>query len=344
MNSAHLNVVVTRLQNIGDMLVFIPALRMLRKSLPQSAKITLLAKHAQGIEIVRRCPFIDSIISIQGRGLLEKIRILRELRKLSPDVFIVSPQDQGKVPWAVFGGAKRIAAFKSVVQRGEVKREKMTFMIDVAPEFDTSKTETENSAKLVGCALKSLGIDAPESPDLKLEYSWFLPETPARVAQQLKEAGADPARPLITSAPFSKASQKNWPGERFAALYKALTEKCNAQIALLGGPADAEPAGRIAASLPKKDVLNLAGKLSLDESAWTLKGALLHIGNDSGPSHLAAATGTPAVVFYRKENHSRWHLPDTLAKRIELVAEHNDLNEITLDSALAAALSAVPRR
>jgi ADP-heptose:LPS heptosyltransferase len=58
-----LNIVVTRLQNIGDMLVFIPALRLLRKALPE-AHITLLAKHAQGIEIVRRCPYIDEILRI----------------------------------------------------------------------------------------------------------------------------------------------------------------------------------------------------------------------------------------------------------------------------------------
>jgi len=329
-----MNVVVTRLQNIGDMLVFIPALRILRKTLPEDAKITLLAKHEQGIEVIRNCPFIDDLIRIQNRSVFEKLRIFGKLWKMRPDLFIVSPQDQGKVPWGVFGGARRIAAFKSVVQRDKVKREKMAFMIDDSLEFNESASETENSARLASCALRSLGFAVPEAPDLTLEYSWFLPGTPEIVKRTLKEAGANSSKTLITSAPFSKMPEKNWPAERFIALYEALKKDFNAQIALVGGPSDREQAERIAATC--HDVLNLAGKLSLDESAWLLKQAKLHIGNDSGPAHLASAVGTPAVAFYRKENYARWHLPSALSKRVELVAESGDLREISVEMALSA--------
>jgi ADP-heptose:LPS heptosyltransferase len=324
-----MNVVVTRLQNIGDMLVFTPALRLLRKSLPPEARITLLAKHAQGIEMVRRCPYIDNIIAINGRGLLEKFRIIREFRRLKPELFIVSPQDQGKVPWAVLGGAKKIAAFKSVIQRGEIKREKLTFMIDVAPDFDAAKSETENSVNLVAKALERIGVKAHDN-DLKLEYSWFQPDTPERVSTVLKAAGVDMAKPFAVIAPFSKAEHKNWPLERFDALQRHLREAHGLQVLLTGGEKDKDGCAKLTGCV------NLAGSLSLDQSAWLLKGAKLYVGNDSGPSHLASAVGTPTLVFYRKESHCRWRLPDSSAKRVELVAEQNDICEISVERALSA--------
>jgi ADP-heptose:LPS heptosyltransferase len=327
------NIVVTRLQNIGDMLVFIPALRLLRQALPD-AYITLLAKHAQGVEMVEDCPFVDRIVPIRNPSFFEKMRVLLEFRRLAPELFIVSPQDQGKVPWAVLGGAKRIAAFKSVVQRGVVKKEKLPFMVDVAPPFLVEESETENSVRLVAEALKSVGAEPPEKPALELEYSWFKKDSPEKVEAALREAGVDPARPYAVSAMFSKAAHKNWPSGRFDALHMRLAARRGLQIVLVGGAKDREPCREFA--FDGGPVFNLAGKLSLDQSAWLLKGAALYIGNDSGPSHLASAVGVPSLVFYRKESHSRWRLPASKSKRIELVAESDDIREISLEAAIEA--------
>jgi len=337
-------IIATRLQNIGDMLVFIPALRRLREGAPE-ARITLLGKHKQGLEIVGRCPYIDEILTIESRGILEKLRLFREFRRRSPDLFIVSPQDQGKAPWAVCGGAKKIAAFKQVVQRGEVKREKLPFLIDVAPDFDASLSETENSVALVEEALKASGAKLPTKGRkalLALEYSWFLPDTEAEVEKALASLPLDRSRPLVASAMFSKAPGKNWPVERFLSAYEWLAKSLGAQTLLLGGEKDRE-AGDEAAAKAGGHVFNLAGRLSLDQSAWLMKRCALYIGNDSGPTHLASAVGTPAVAFYRRENYARWRHPESLAPRVELVAESDDLQEISLDSAKAACEKALSK-
>ncbi len=327
------NIIVSRLQNIGDMLVFIPALRRLREGAPE-ARITLLGKHKQGLEIVRRCPYIDEVLEIESRGILEKLRLFREFRRRKPELFIVSPQDQGKVPWAVCGGARRIAAFKQVTHRGEIKKEKLTSFIHVAPEFDSAMSETENSVILVEEALKSCGAAPPERSRLQrlgLEYSWFLPETPEKVEKALAAVSADRSRPLVASAMFSKIPGKNWPVERFLELYGWLGREFGAQILLLGGEKDRGPAAEVAAKAPGS-LLNLAGALSLDESAWLLKDCRLYIGNDSGPTHLASAVATPAVALYRRENYARWRHPESAAPRAELVAEGNELREIPLEA------------
>jgi len=45
-------------------------------------------------------------------------------------------------------------------------------------------------------------------------------------------------------------------------------------------------------------VVNLCGRLGFHELAGVLGGAELYVGNDSGPSHLAAYCGTPAFVVF----------------------------------------------
>ena len=113
------NFLITRLQNIGDALVFVPAARALRQSFP-NANITLLAKHAGGVEVMKNCPYIDEMIIVNNRSLSEKIRLIKEFRKRKIDYFIISPQDLGRVPWALLGGAKNIAGFSTVSNHGKI--------------------------------------------------------------------------------------------------------------------------------------------------------------------------------------------------------------------------------
>ena len=127
-----MNIVLTRLQNIGDMLTFIPALRTLRKALPQ-AKITVLAKHKGGLEVLKNCPYCDKVVIAPKSGaIFDKFRMRRELKEFGPiDYFVISPQDLGRVPWALFCGTKHISAYPSFVNYGEIRREKMVSFIDL---------------------------------------------------------------------------------------------------------------------------------------------------------------------------------------------------------------------
>ncbi len=324
-----MNILITRLQNIGDMLVFVPALRLLRQAMPD-AKITLLCKHSGGIEIIKDCPYYDDMIVVQNRSLKEKIRLIKEFRKRKLDCFIISPQDLGRCPWALMGGAKKIAGFSKVLYRGKWKNEKLPFMIDCKPEWDTEVNETENCVRLVTAALADYGIEMKFSPSLRSEYSWFKPDTPEEVAGKI-----DMSIPYVVAAPFSKQDNKNWPIEKLTEFFRKLYEQSGLRLVLAGGKDDIEKCGQLVESLGE-NCLSIAGELTLDQSAWLIHKAQFFFGPDSGPAHLATAVDTPAVVLYGPADYKRWRTADAAAQRIDLLGHDSDVNNISIDRALMA--------
>jgi ADP-heptose:LPS heptosyltransferase len=312
-----MNILITRLQNIGDMMVFVPALRLLRQALPQ-ARITLLCKHAGGIDIIKNCPYYDDMIIVKNRSLKEKIRIIRELRKRKLDSFIVSPQDRGRVPWALLGGAKKIVAFKKTWQCGVLKKEKLPFFINVHPKFDRDKTETENCVALVEAYLKNIGKAVPHVIDLSLEYSWTTKKSRNNVVGLLKENGLE-AKKFFILAPFSaKCESRNWNNSSWLELSRWLQSKYHSNIVFIGGEAESTMVEELVSRETSLKFCNLCGKTSLDESCELMKHAAGFVGLDSGPAFLASAVGIPSVVLYGSGDIARWRPPQTSAPRINI--------------------------
>jgi len=96
---------------------------------------------------------------------------------------------------------------------------------------------------------------------------------------------------------------RRWPVECFARVADALHEKYQAQIVLVGTPAD--EAASIAAAM-KAPAVNLTGKTTLTQLADILRSADVYIGADSGVLHLASAVRTPIVAIFGPSNHRAW--------------------------------------
>jgi len=88
-----------------------------------------------------------------------------------------------------------------------------------------------------------------------------------------------------------------WPLERFARLIRGLGDR-GVRAVLIGAAGDRERAAELEAGLGGLEAVNLAGQTSLGRLAALLKRADIFIGADSGPIHLAALMGAPAVGLY----------------------------------------------
>ena len=103
--------------------------------------------------------------------------------------------------------------------------------------------------------------------------------------------GDDP-RPIIALAPGSVWATKRWPYfEQLAASLSAY-----ARLAVVGGPDDVSLGEVIRLRVPGTVIA--AGELSLLGSAELIRRARVIVTNDSSPTHLASAVGTPTVTIF----------------------------------------------
>ena len=119
---------------------------------------------------------------------------------------------------------------------------------------------------------------------------------PARFA--LLIPGASPGRPA-----------KRWPVAHFEALAAAL----DIPAVILGGPAEASLGAAISKAAPTAH--DLTGKTSFADIAALARRAAFCVGNDTGPTHLAAVAGCPTLALFGEDSD-----PALCAPRGQLVA------------------------
>jgi lipopolysaccharide heptosyltransferase I len=104
-------------------------------------------------------------------------------------------------------------------------------------------------------------------------------------------------RPWIFLGVGSRWPTKRWPPEHFAELVRRAQAEAGGTAIFIGSPDEATLAAQTAAQLHGK-VLDLTGKTTLPQLSALLRKADVMVSNDSGPLHLAAALGRPAVAPY----------------------------------------------
>jgi heptosyltransferase-3 len=161
----------------------------------------------------------------------------------------------------------------------------------------------------------ALGMTESEPRYLQLDP----PPLSAALLDKMENQGLDFGKNIIAVHAGATKDYKKWPREHFAAMTLALLRQ-NLQVVFIGAGQDAvETAAVLAlvdASKPDTQPINLCNQLSLVELAAFFKRTLAFIGNDSGPSHLAAALGVPGFVIFGPTDVSIW---GPLSSRTEVI-------------------------
>ena len=103
-------------------------------------------------------------------------------------------------------------------------------------------------------------------------------------------------RKYITLSPASLWFTKQFPAEKWVEFVGALDS--DLVVYFLGGKNDKDLINRIINESKHKNSLNLAGQLSLLESAALMRDALMNYTNDSAPMHLASAMDAPVCAIF----------------------------------------------
>lgn len=112
-------------------------------------------------------------------------------------------------------------------------------------------------------------------------------------------------RPLFVIHPCASQPEKNWPSSHYAELAHYATKK-GFDVVLTGNATPHENA--IAQEISAQSccpTINLLGKLDLKMLVALLARAQLVLAPDTGPLHIAVATGTPVIGLYGRTNPKR---------------------------------------
>lgn len=130
--------------------------------------------------------------------------------------------------------------------------------------------------------------------------------------------------------------EKRWPLEHYAALAVRLIEAELTPV-ILGGPDEGSLAARIVVECGGR-AIDLSGATTFADIAALARAAVLTVGNDTGPSHIAAAAGSPTLALF--SNASDPALCAPRGRQVE-VLRRSKLKELSPDEVWAAAAALI---
>jgi ADP-heptose:LPS heptosyltransferase len=145
-------------------------------------------------------------------------------------------------------------------------------------------------------AQQILGVDRKVHTAEHLASAIFYLGAPQCEVPRAKLFAVPAAAPSAIIHPVAATTAKTWPPERFLRVAEWLAA-AGTEVVIIGSPADdLSPfrAFRVLSGAPLSHIQSL------------MASAVLFVGNDSGPAHMAAAFGVPAVVLFGASDPGVW--------------------------------------
>jgi heptosyltransferase II len=286
-------VVVRGTNWVGDSVMTVPALRALRRLLPD-AKITLAVRpSAKGI--FSEVDFIDDVLVYDRRNAFSVISQVREWRKREFDLAVLFQNafEAALIPF--LAGVPLRLGYAT-----ESRQAMLTHPLPL-PDWRSSKHEVFYYLYLVTALeqlLSGTSTVCEADPDISLAIS---EARKTEAAAMLRSYGVNEGKSVVAICPGSINSRaKRWPAERFAALADRLLDQ-QRQVVIIGSPDELDVTNEVTSRMRNRPVV-LTGKTTLDQITAALSLSDLVVTNDTGPAHIAAALGCQTIVIFGPTN------------------------------------------
>jgi heptosyltransferase II len=289
------DVLVLRLDRIGDVLMSLPALRDLRLALPR-ARVRLAV--GAWSEPIARCAPVDELlvwnapwVGRSSEGAQPLSELFAKARGLAPSGIDLAFDLQGDVRASLLlwlSGAR--------IRVGYANTGGAYLLTHVVP-LDENLSWVEQNRLAVSTVLGPCG-DASRADPLTDDDRAF-------ARRLLAGLGLEARRPLVGVHPSGGRLVKQWDPGRWGEVAARLEAEHGAAIVVTGSEADRPLAGAIAKRLARRPV-DLTGRLQLRETLAVIGALDLFLSPDTGPMHMACAVGTPSVSVFGPSDPVRY--------------------------------------
>lgn len=281
------HILVVRTDRLGDMVVTTPLFAAIKQAFP-SCRVTVLASTA-GAAAARAHPAVDAVEvdpeEAKGSRWGGTLTLARRLRRLHCDAAVVV-HSKHRLAAAVW-----LAGIPVRIGPGQ-RHYSFLFNYPVVQDHRRPPVRHETAYSLD--LLRPLGIE----PDYAARPAWRVaPADAAAVEELLAAHGLDATRAVLAVHPGHGGSSLNWTPERYAELADRLATERHMAVVVTGTASDDAIVARVCAVM-QEPAVNLAGQLSLPQLAALFARSALYVGSSTGPTHVAAAVGTPIVALY----------------------------------------------
>lgn len=299
-------ILVLRLDRIGDVLMSLPAIAALRAAAPQARLRMAVGQWSESL--ARGFP-VDEVlvwsapwVGRPAEGALGGSALFRKARALRKDRLDLALDLQGDLRaslllWAT-GATRRV---------GYANTGGAYLLTDVVP-LDETVSWVEQNRRAVEVALGGASGGATADREGLRPASPVDPLTPTdRVFAEtfLREAGLLDRPPLVGLHPSGGRRIKEWPLDRWREVAARLQLGHGATVLVTGAAVDRDLARRLADGLPRPPV-DLTGRLDVRQSLAVIARLQLFLSSDTGPMHLACAVGTPSVSVFGPSDSVRY--------------------------------------
>jgi heptosyltransferase-2 len=297
-------ILVIRGGAIGDFIVTLPAIGLLREAFPE-ARIEILGyRHIVELAVGRH--YADASRSIEAGPLAG---FFNPFSELDPELSAYFAEFNQVISY-IFDPDELFA--------NNLRRTGVRNLIQCSPKLgDHAHAAHQLAAPLEQLALY-LDDPAPR----------FFPNAADREA-----AGAWlDSRPPVAIHPGSGGQHKKWPLSKWVELAKWLLDR-GEQLLVIAGESDALEVHEFKRTLADRSV-RFAEHLPLPTLGGILAGCQMYIGHDSGISHLAAAAGAPSIILFGPTDPAVWAPANPNAEVI--ISPTERMEDISFESVRAA--------
>ncbi len=309
---------------LGDVILSLPVAQALKRQRPDIRIGWLVREEWRGL--LEGHSVVDEVIGYSGasmsswRAPMEFFRVLRRLRKGKWDLFLNLSWDRSSMLWAFLSGA---ATTIGIEEYGRPRLLSLTCSTTVqAPE---RSLDGRSMADFYFEPLKLLGFGPRE------EGPRLWPTTGETASADRLTKGWPLCGRRVLIHPGSRLEHKRWPRERYAALIHRLVCETDVGVMLVCGPGEESWTQELARGVdPERSRIIIAP--TLGELMALSQSAAVCVGNDSGPMHLAAASGRRVVSIFGK-GAQRWR---PVGDQHKILTHPDGLPAIEVDSVFAA--------